>query len=160
MVGKFLSPEFLLRAYCETEYVGQVISKCYKNFNLYDLCFRKKEPKWQYRRRYTSSTWWTAVRYQTKLEKICRSLENFSTRKNPIPQSLGTFTMRLPKAIVKNSHICPFLYSSARKSGKSTWRIFVKFLILNLLKCCRIKDLLDVTCYFISLLMCSTCFGH
>jgi hypothetical protein len=24
----------------------------------------------------------------------------------------------------------------------------------------RIKDLLDVTCYFISLLMCSTCFGH
>ena len=29
--------------------------------------------------------------------------------------------------------------------------------------CCssfRIKDQLDVTCYFISLLMCSTCFGH
>jgi len=24
----------------------------------------------------------------------------------------------------------------------------------------RIKDQLDVTCYFISLLMCSTCFGH
>jgi len=24
----------------------------------------------------------------------------------------------------------------------------------------RIKDKLDVTCYFISLLMCSTCFGH
>ena len=24
----------------------------------------------------------------------------------------------------------------------------------------RMKDLLDVTCYFISLLMCSTCFGH
>jgi len=26
--------------------------------------------------------------------------------------------------------------------------------------CWRIKDRLDVTCYFISLLMCSTCFGH
>jgi len=26
--------------------------------------------------------------------------------------------------------------------------------------CWRIKDQLDVTCYFISLLMCSTCFGH
>ena len=25
---------------------------------------------------------------------------------------------------------------------------------------CRIKDQLDVTCYFISLHMCSTCFGH
>ena len=24
----------------------------------------------------------------------------------------------------------------------------------------RIKDQLDVTCYFISLLMCSACFGH
>jgi len=24
----------------------------------------------------------------------------------------------------------------------------------------RIKDQFDVTCYFISLLMCSTCFGH
>jgi hypothetical protein len=24
----------------------------------------------------------------------------------------------------------------------------------------RMKDQLDVTCYFISLLMCSTCFGH
>ena len=24
----------------------------------------------------------------------------------------------------------------------------------------RIKDQLDVTCYFIPLLMCSTCFGH
>ena len=27
-------------------------------------------------------------------------------------------------------------------------------------QCWRIKDQLDVTCYFISLLMCSTCFGH
>ena len=25
---------------------------------------------------------------------------------------------------------------------------------------CRIRDQLDITCYFISLLMCSTCFGH
>jgi len=25
---------------------------------------------------------------------------------------------------------------------------------------CRIKDQLDVTCYFIPLIMCSTCFGH
>ena len=30
----------------------------------------------------------------------------------------------------------------------------------NVLKGWRMKDQLDVTCYFISLLMCSTCFGH
>jgi len=42
-------------------------------------------------------------------------------------------------------------------------RLFCWITILVILKwypCCRMKLQLDVTCYFISLLMCSTCFGH
>ena len=42
LFGKFLSPEFPLCACWETEYVNQVVIKCCRNFNLYDLCFRKR----------------------------------------------------------------------------------------------------------------------
>jgi len=40
--------------------------------------------------------------------------------------------------------------------------IFITLLVFILmhLNSWRIKDQLDITCYFISLLMCSTCFGH
>jgi len=38
--------------------------------------------------------------------------------------------------------------------------ISLKVIIPNSIATRRIKDQLDITCYFISLLMCSTCFGH
>jgi len=40
------------------------------------------------------------------------------------------------------------------------FRIFYFYWIVHHCDSWRIKDQLDVTCYFISLLMCSTCFGH
>ena len=39
---------------------------------------------------------------------------------------------------------------------RDRWRA-VATVIMNIW---RMRDQLDVTCYFISLLMCSTCFGH
>jgi len=41
-------------------------------------------------------------------------------------------------------------------------RTFKCYVYCSLHHCdsCRIKDQLDVTCYFVSLLMCSTCFGY
>jgi len=39
-------------------------------------------------------------------------------------------------------------------------KIIRNLCLLESCKSLRIKDQLDVTCYFISFLMCSTCFGH
>jgi len=43
---------------------------------------------------------------------------------------------------------------------KNILRILLLIQGTELSECRRIKDQLDVTCYFISLLMCSKCFGH
>ena len=46
---------------------------------------------------------------------------------------------------------CYTLLIQGKQIGKATWlQIFIS----------RMKDQLDVTCYFISLLMCTTCFRH
>ena len=48
------------------------------------------------------------------------------------------------------------------KDNKAATELIPKEYRINktLLYSRRIKDQLDITCYFISLLMCSTCFGH
>ena len=50
--------------------------------------------------------------------------------------------------------VCKILFS-----GCSTRSTYVYWTVHHC-NSWRIKDQLDVTCYFISLLMCSTCFGH
>jgi len=52
-------------------------------------------------------------------------------------------------------------WHSACAWGKMIWQMWeMKYYVCKLLNCWRIKDQLNVTCYFISLLMCSTCFRH
>ena len=56
-------------------------------------------------------------------------------------------------------------YSAVAASSLSIWKAFNKYCtyVYRTVHHCdswRIKDQLDVTCYFISLLMCSTCFGY
>jgi len=54
------------------------------------------------------------IGYQKKLKNYAKLFENFSTKEIPISQSLGTFTKRLPKAIVK---IVTFVRSSVLPHG-------------------------------------------
>ena len=55
-------------------------------------------------------------------------------------------------------HSFHVLFLSFRRTKYS--RLFYVYWTVHHCDSWRIKDQLDVTCYFISLLMCSTCFGH
>ena len=71
------------------------------------------------------------------------------------PHNIG-WAVQITKLHIMHIHITKLLYDRCSYTFRCFCTIF-----RELIRCgWRIKDQLDVTCYFISLLMCSTCFGH
>ena len=63
------------------------------------------------------------------------------------------------KKNMKYSHF--YRLNLIKQHLQHVWKLHMWFFcLLNTVSSWRMKDQLDVTCYFISLVMCSTCFGH
>ena len=79
-------------------------------------------------------------------------------------QKIFVFQQHLMKLICLGSPLfIPFIYNAQLWRHSSSMLNKLYFNVYWTVHHCnswRMKDQLDVTCYFISLLMCSTCFGH
>ena len=76
-----------------------------------------------------------------------------------LSHTITNFALEYGAVVIKFTYICILLYT---KYLCITVSYLMKMPLENNIFMCswRIEDQFDVTCYFISLLMCSTCFGH
>jgi len=94
---------------------------------------------------------WTVHRTAKCFSLVCNRT-TIPRTSSPQPGHHNSYTINFPQQTILNLGTKP----QRRRYYSRCRGIILKWILHSW----RIKDKLDVTCYFISLLMCSTCFGH